>query len=132
MERPLLALIAHDGQKAQMIAFAMKHQKHLARFRLIATGTTGHLLQQRAGLEVERYQSGPYGGDVQIASRVVEGEVAAVFFFVDELDKHPHDPDIRTLQRACNVHNIPVATNPATAEMVLTSEHVARRFVEEA
>ena len=71
------------------------------------------------GLEVELLLSGPYGGDAQIAARVAVGEVAAVFFFVDPLNAHPHDPDIQGLQRVCNVHNVPLATNIATGDLIL-------------
>ena len=112
-----IALIAHDGKKADMIAFAMQNRERLSRFLLVATGTTGKLLHDKVGLEVVRYLSGPIGGDAQIAARVATGEIFAVFFFVDPLDRHPHDPDINTLLRACNVHNCPLATNPATAQM---------------
>ncbi len=116
-----IALIAHDGKKADMLAFAIQNKEVLSKFELVATGTTGKLLQEKTGLRIERYLSGPLGGDVQIAARVVLGEVDAVFFFVDPLDKHPHDPDIQTLMRACNVHNVPLATNSATAEFILSS-----------
>ncbi len=119
-----LALIAHDGKKADMIAFAIQNRDLLSRFALVGTGTTGKLIQDKAGLPVERYLSGPFGGDVQIAARVVTGEIHAVFFFVDPLDKHPHDPDIQTLMRACNVHNVPMATNTATAQFILSSQYL--------
>lgn len=117
-----IALIAHDGKKADMMAFAIQNKDTLAGFELIGTGTTGKLLEDKVGLQVDRYLSGPLGGDVQIASRVVMGEIDAVFFFVDPLDKHPHDPDIQTLLRACNVHNVPLATNAATAQFILSSQ----------
>ena len=117
-----IALIAHDGKKADMMAFAIQNKDVLKKFELIATGTTGKLLEDRVGLKIDRYLSGPLGGDVQIASRVVLGEIDAVFFFVDPLDKHPHDPDIQTLLRACNVHNVPLATNVATAQFILSSQ----------
>lgn len=119
---PTLALIAHDGKKADLMAFAERHRALMQRFHLIATGTTGKLLQDRLDLDVERLLSGPLGGDVQIASRVVEGDVYAVIFFVDPLDKHPHEPDIQTLLRACNVHNVPLATNAATARFIVTAQ----------
>jgi len=125
---PTLALIAHDGKKADLISFAEQHRPLIRRFHLVATGTTGKLLQDRLGLDVERFHSGPLGGDVQIAARIVEGEVFAVIFFVDPLDKHPHEPDIQTLLRACNVHNVPLATNAATARFILTS-HTAEEGV---
>ena len=119
-ERKTLAMIAHDGKKADMVAFATYNREKLKSYNLIATGSTGKLLQEKVGLEVERLQSGPYGGDAQIAARVAEGKVDGVFFLVDPLDKHPHDPDIQTLLRACNVHNVPIATNVATADLIIS------------
>ncbi|MGD0833408.1 MAG: methylglyoxal synthase [Candidatus Dormibacteria bacterium] len=122
-----LALIAHDGKKADMLAFATFNRGTLARFRLVATATTGRLLREKVGLDVESLQSGPIGGDVQIANRVVEGAIDAVIFLVDPLDKHPHDPDIQTLLRICNVHDVPLATNVATADMVISSPFLGKR-----
>ena len=122
MPRKTIALIAHDGKKADIVAFATFNREKLQEFDLIATGTTGKLLMEKVGLEVERMLSGPLGGDAQIAARVVQGEVDAVFFFVDPLDKHPHDPDIQTLLRACNVHNVPIATNVATADLIISED----------
>ena len=119
--RPRVAIIAHDGKKADLVAFATYNRERLKRCDLIATGTTGRLLVEKVGLVVERLESGPHGGDVQIASRVVEGLVDAVLFIVDPLDKHPHDPDIQTLMRICNVRNVPLATNIATADIVMSS-----------
>jgi methylglyoxal synthase len=119
--RPRLALIAHDGKKADMTAFATFNRGTLQRCALVATATTGRLLREKVGLDVEVLQSGPVGGDVQMASRVVAGEIDAVLFLVDPLGKHPHDPDIQTLLRICNVHDVPLATNIATADMVISS-----------
>ncbi|MFT3739594.1 MAG: methylglyoxal synthase [Breznakibacter sp.] len=115
-----LAVIAHDGKKAEMVSFLNKNLKflHSANISIVATGTTGKHAQS-AGLEVERVLSGPQGGDAQIAAQVAEGKINAVFFFRDPLDIHPHEPDINMLMRICDVHNIPLATNPATAELVL-------------
>lgn len=121
---PTIALIAHDGKKADMIAFTLQNRNLIRAFDLVGTGTTGRLIEEKVGLPVRRYLSGPLGGDVQIAERVIMGEIQAVFFFVDPLDKHPHDPDIQTLLRACNVHNVPLATNAATAELILSSQRV--------
>lgn len=120
-ERPRLAIIAHDGKKADMVAFATFNRSRLSDYDLIATGATGDLLRDKVGLKVESLTPGPHGGDVQIASRIVEGEVDAVIFLVDPLDKHPHDPDIQTLLRICNVRNIPLATNMATADVLISS-----------
>ena len=122
MPEKTIALIAHDGKKADMVAFATFNREKLMGFNLIATATTGRLLIEKVGLNVEYLLSGPHGGDAQIAARVAQGEVDAVFFFVDPLDKHPHDPDIQTLLRACNVHNVPIATNVATADLIISEE----------
>lgn len=117
-----LALIAHDGKKADVIAFALQHKDVLAKYKIIATNTTGQLLRDKTGLEVQQMLSGPIGGDAQIAAAVAEGKVEAVFFFVDPLGKHPHDPDIQTLLRICNVHDVPLATNAATASYIISSQ----------
>ncbi|MBX3051460.1 MAG: methylglyoxal synthase [Caldilineaceae bacterium] len=114
-----IALIAHDGKKDDIIRFVREHQEMLARFRLIATGTTGERVQQATGLPVERMLSGPYGGDAQIAAQVAQGQIAGVFFLVDPLYAHPHEPDIGSLLRICNVYDIPLATNEASARYVL-------------
>lgn len=114
-----IALIAHDGKKDDMIRFASTHQTLLRQFHLIGTGTTGERVMQATGLPVERMLSGPYGGDAQIASKVAVGEVTMVIFLVDPLYAHPHEPDIQGLLRICNVYNVPLATNEASARLIL-------------
>ena len=114
-----IALVAHDGKKADMVAWATYNREALAHYQLVATESTAHLLHNKVGLEVEAVQPGPLGGDAQIGARVVEGHVDGVIFLVDPLDKHPHDPDIQTLQRLCIVHNVPLATNVATADSIM-------------
>lgn len=121
-ESKTLALISHDGKKADMLAFAMENKDTLSRYKLVATNTTGTLLAKKTGLEIKRMLSGPVGGDAQIAAQIAEGKIAAVFFFVDPLGKHPHDPDIQTLLRICNVHNVALATNAATAEFIISTK----------
>ena len=116
-----LALIAHDGKKADMVAFVMDHKARLGEFDLVATNTTGKLIQNKARLPIKCLLSGPYGGDAQIAAMVAEGRVNAVFFFLDPLGKHPHDPDIQGLLRICNVHNVPLATNIASAVLLINA-----------
>lgn len=123
-DRKILALIAHDGKKADIVAFATYNRSKLLDYHLLATATTGRLLREKVGLEVETCLSGPLGGDVQIAARIAAGEVQAVFFLVDPLDKHPHDPDIQAVQRVCNVHNVPLATNVATADLIISANEV--------
>lgn len=115
-----IAIIAHDGKKAEMVAFVKDHfelfkSKHI---QLIATGTTG-MHVQKAGLEVETVASGPMGGDAQIASRIVEGQIDMVIFFRDPLGKHPHEVDVSMLMRLCDVQNIPLATNVDTARRLV-------------
>lgn len=119
-ERKTLALIAHDGKKADMVAFALANKETLSHYNLVATSTTGSLITEKSALPVIRMLSGPRGGDAQIAAQIAEGRIEAVFFFVDPLGKHPHDPDIQSLLRICNVHNVPLATNAATAEFIIS------------
>lgn len=114
-----IALIAHDRCKQDMIAFARVHAPMLRQRALIATRTTGSLLERDAGLEVECVLSGPEGGDLQIGAQIAEGNIAAVIFLRDVLTSQPHEPDITALLRVCDVHNVPVATNLATAELVV-------------
>ena len=127
-----LALIAHDGKKADLVAFATYNRAALAEFPLVATATTGRLLREKVGLEVETVLSGPQGGDTQIAALVAEGRIRAVFFFVDPLSAHPHDPDIQAVLRVCNVHNVPIATNVATADLFLSAPQLRTDTAQEA
>jgi methylglyoxal synthase len=123
-----LALVAHDEKKDELVDFCVQHRQFLEAWELIATGTTAERISKAIGRPVEACLSGPLGGDAQIAARVAEGEVGAVIFLLDPLSAHPHDPDIQTLQRICNVHNIPIATNRAAAELIVQpttiKEHV--------
>lgn len=113
-----VALIAHDKKKLDLAMFARDHAEVLGRFRLIATSTTGGVLQDKAGLEVERLRSGPEGGDLQVGARIAQDEVLAVIFFRDPLTAQPHEPDVSALMRICDVHQVPLATNLGTAEAV--------------
>lgn len=124
-ERDTIALIAHDARKQDLTAFCERNRDVLAGWNLIATGTTGGRIADATGLAVHRYLSGPLGGDAQIAARVAEGGVAAVVFLLDPMSPHPHEPDIQGLQRICNVHNVPLATNLAAAELIIRLERDA-------
>jgi methylglyoxal synthase len=121
-ERKTLALIAHDGKKETIVTFATTFKVVLERYELVGTKTTGQLLRDKVGLNVRLMLSGPYGGDAQIAAQVAEGHIEAVFFFVDPLTANPHDPDIQGLLRICNVHNVPLATNAATASFIISTK----------
>ncbi len=121
MKPKTIALIAHDRKKADIVAFATQNKKKLEKFNLIGTGTTAKLVKEKTGLKVKAYHSGPYGGDVEIAALVVQGKCDMVIFLHDPLEPHPHDPDIKTLMRVCDVYNIPLATNLATAEILINA-----------
>jgi methylglyoxal synthase len=115
-----IAIIAHDGKKADMVQFLNKNKGilHQENIKLIATGTTGGKAEA-AGFKVKKMLSGPLGGDAQIAARVAEGKTKMVLFFKDPMSNHPHEVDINMLIRVCDVHNIPLATNEATAQLLL-------------
>ncbi|MEO3711564.1 methylglyoxal synthase [Roseateles flavus] len=114
-----LALIAHDGRKKEMVALAGEFLGLLGRCTLMATGTTGGRLQRECGLQVECLLSGPLGGDLQIGARLAVGGVDAVVFLRDPMTPQPHEPDINALVRACDVHDVPCATNVASARLML-------------
>ncbi len=116
-----LALIAHDRKKDAMVALAREFAAGLAQCTLMATGTTGGRLQAEVGLTVERLLSGPLGGDLQIGARLSVGAVDAVVFLRDPMSSQPHEPDINALVRACDVHNVPCATNVASARILLSA-----------
>jgi len=114
-----IALIAHNHMKDTMVAVAREFAPTLRSHRLMATGTTGGRLRDDVGLEVECLLSGPLGGDLQIGARLSTGLVDLVIFLRDPMTPQPHEPDINALVRACDVHDVPCATNPATARILL-------------
>lgn len=117
-----IAIIALDGKKVDLVNFLIKNKTLLQqeKIKLIATGTTGGKAED-AGFKTKRMLSGPLGGDAQIAGRVAEGKTQMVFFFKDPLSSHPHEADINMLIRVCDVHNVPLATNEATAQLLLNA-----------
>lgn len=117
----MIALIAHDAQKGNMIDFVRRHADFFRTRELVATGNTGDLLAAEVSLAVERVAHGPHGGDLMIGGRVAEGRVEAVIFFRDPLTAQPHEPDVSALMRVCDVHQVPLATNRATAEGVIAA-----------
>lgn len=114
-----LALIAHDEKKPDLIDFAENRSDDLDHFELMATGTTGTRLIEATGLDIERKQSGPLGGDMQIGAEIASEDCHGVIFLRDPLTAQPHEPDITALLRICDVHDVPLATNLASADAVL-------------
>ncbi len=114
-----IALIAHDQKKELMVQFCIAYKGILEKHNLCATGTTGGLVTEATGLKVHRFLSGPQGGDQQIGARIAYDEIDLVLFFRDPLTAQPHEPDVNALFRLCDVHNIPLATNSATAEVLV-------------
>lgn len=116
----VVALVAHDQKKAEMLDLAREHRGLLGRLRLLGTGTTGGLISEEIQVPVDRAASGPQGGDLQIAARIAAGEVDAVVFLRDPLTAHPHEPDIQALLKVCDVYGVPVATNVSGARILLS------------
>ena len=119
--RRRIGLVAHDNKKADLVEWAEFNREVLANHDLVATGTTGALLEARLGLSVEKLQSGPLGGDQQLGAMIAEGIVDFVVFFWDPLEPQPHDPDVKALLRIAVVWNIPIACNRASADFMVSS-----------
>jgi methylglyoxal synthase len=115
----MIALIAHDAKKPKMVEFVRAHLDFFRQEATVATGSTGELLNRELGLAVERVAHGPDGGDLIIGARAAMGQLRAIIFFRDPLTAQPHEPDVSALLRVCDVHDLPLATNPSTAEAVI-------------
>ncbi|MDR0790560.1 MAG: methylglyoxal synthase [Bacteroidales bacterium] len=123
-----IALVAHDRRKNDMVNWALSHSEILIQHKLVCTGTTGSLIQQAfkdAGIEQAELicmHSGPMGGDAEIAAMVVRKEINLAIFLIDDLNPQPHEADIQMLLRQCRVHNVPIACNQFSADLMITSE----------
>lgn len=116
---PMIALIAHDRKKEALAAFVGRQRDLFERVPSVATWGTGQFLREQLGIDVEQVTHGPEGGDLIIGGRVAMGLVKAVLFFRDPLTAQPHEPDVAALLRVCDVHDVPLATNLATAEALI-------------
>ena len=114
-----IALIAHDEKKDDMVEFVKHHYQFLSKCQLISTGTTGKVIMDNVDLKITRMESGPLGGDQMIGAEVAKDNLSGVIFLRDPLTAQPHEPDISALLRVCDVHNIPLATNIASAHFIL-------------
>jgi methylglyoxal synthase len=116
-----IALVAHDGCKDDLLEWAQHNKQTLSRHELFGTGGTGGLIAEKTGLPVTRFMSGPLGGDQQIGAAIVSKELDILIFFWDPLEPQPHDPDVKALLRIAVLHNIPTASNVATADFLISS-----------
>lgn len=121
MEKKKVALIAHDSKKQEIVEWCLKNKSILEKFELCGTGTTSKRISEATGLSVKGYLSGPLGGDQQIGALVAEGKIDFVLFLCDPLTAQPHDPDVKALLRIANVYNVAIATNVATADLIINA-----------
>lgn len=123
-----IALIAHDGKKKELIQWCLDNKSVLEKHFLSGTGTTARMITDATGLPVRGYNSGPLGGDQQIGAKIVEGKIDFVVFLSDPLSAQPHDPDVKAFLRICQVYDIPIATNKATADFMITSTLMDKEY----
>lgn len=123
-----IALIAHDSKKPELVQWVEENKEILKNHFLCGTGTTARLIADKTGLPVKGYNSGPLGGDQQIGSRIVEGNIDFCVFFWDPLAAQPHDPDVKALLRIAVVYDIPIANNKATADFMLNSKFMNSEY----
>ena len=128
MKKKKISLVAHDNRKNDLIDWCLKHKETLSKHELCATGTTGRLLEEKLGVKVKRYLSGPIGGDFQLGSSIVEGEIDMLIFFWDPLESMAHDPDIKALLRIATLYNVPMPCNQSSADYFVNSSLMNQEY----
>lgn len=124
-----VALVAHDAKKPDLVSWVRDHEEDLQPHKLVATGTTGAMVQAACpSLNIKRMNSGPLGGDQQLGAMIAEGHLDVLFFFTDPMTPLPHDVDVKALTRLSVLYDIPMACNRATAEFLITSPHFANGY----
>lgn len=116
-----IALVAHDHKKQELLDWVIRHKETLANHHLVATGTTGKIVEEALNIKVQRMMSGPLGGDQQLGAMIADGTIDMVIFFWDPMQSQPHDSDVKAFLRLCVVWNIPTANNASTADFLLSS-----------
>lgn len=123
-----IAIVAHDHKKEYLRNWVKKYKNILSKHRIIATGTTGKLIEQELNVEVTKVLSGPLGGDQQLGALIATNEIDIVIFFWDPMEAQPHDSDVKAFLRLCVVWNVPIANNSSTADFILSSPFIDSEY----
>jgi methylglyoxal synthase len=126
-----IALIAHDNRKIDLLEWAKFNRDLLAKHELFGTGTTGQLIENELNVKVQKFKSGPLGGDQQVGAKIAEGEIDFLIFFWDPLEPMPHDPDVKALLRIAIVYNIPIANDRSSADFIISSPLMSTEYSRE-